>query len=128
MVVNRGSLGEVVVTQTPDKSAQPGQSVTFACKSNTVLYRYEHGTLSKGRYYTSWYFQKAGEVMKLLIYYSDERNSGVSSKFSGGGGHPSSGGNGLDFSLTISGVQAEDAGDYYCLMLHQISGNWVFTQ
>uniref|UniRef100_A0AAR2JI64 Ig-like domain-containing protein n=1 Tax=Pygocentrus nattereri TaxID=42514 RepID=A0AAR2JI64_PYGNA len=123
-----GSLGQVVVTQTAAKSAQPGHSVTIDCKSNTVVYRNEQWTASKGRYYTSWYLQKPGEQPKLLIYYSDERFSGVSSKFSGGGGHPSSGGNGLDFTLTISGVQAEDAGDYYCMTIHQISGSGVFTQ
>ena len=117
-----------MVTQTAAKSAQPGHSVTIDCKANNVVYRNEEVTATKGRYFTFWYFQKPGEVPKLLIYLSDERFSGVSSKFSGGGGHPSSGGNGLDFTLTISGVQAEDAGDYYCLSEHKISGSWVFTQ
>ncbi|KAL6461047.1 hypothetical protein MHYP_G00310130 [Metynnis hypsauchen] len=36
-----GSLGQVVVTQTAAKSAQPGHSVTIDCKSNTVVYRNE---------------------------------------------------------------------------------------
>ncbi|KAL7883245.1 hypothetical protein SRHO_G00009030, partial [Serrasalmus rhombeus] len=120
-----GSLGQVVVTQTAAKSAQPGHSVTIDCKSNTVVYRNEEVTATKGNYFTSWYFQKPGEEPKLLIYLSDERFSGVSSKFSGGGGHPSSGGNGLDFTLTISGVQDEDAGDYYCMTTHEISDSPV---
>uniref|UniRef100_A0A8B9HVK7 Ig-like domain-containing protein n=1 Tax=Astyanax mexicanus TaxID=7994 RepID=A0A8B9HVK7_ASTMX len=115
-----GSMGQVVVTQSAAKLVQLGDSVSIDCKFNTVVYRNEEGTSSKGRYFTSWYLQKAGEKPKLLIYYSDERYSGVSSKFSGGGGHPSSGGNGLDFSLTISGVQPEDAGDYYCQSCHKI--------
>uniref|UniRef100_A0A3B1K326 Ig-like domain-containing protein n=1 Tax=Astyanax mexicanus TaxID=7994 RepID=A0A3B1K326_ASTMX len=96
-------MGQVVVTQSADKLVQLGDSVSIDCKFNTVVYRNEQGKVSKGRYYTSWYLQKAGEEPSL-----------ISSKFSGGGGHPSSGGNGLDFSLTISGVQPEDAGDYYC--------------
>ncbi|KAL6461048.1 hypothetical protein MHYP_G00310140 [Metynnis hypsauchen] len=56
-----GSLGQVVVTQTAAKSAQPGHSVTTDCKSNTVVHRNEQREASKGRYYTSWYFQKPGE-------------------------------------------------------------------
>ncbi|KAG9279469.1 hypothetical protein AMEX_G4992 [Astyanax mexicanus] len=120
-------------TQTPEfLSVEAGKSVSISCT----------GTSGVGDD-MSWYLQKPGEAFKLLIYeasnqpklliyYSDERFSGVSSKFSGGGGHPSSGGNGLDFSLTISGVQPEDAGDYYCMSVHNTGTStnkvWVFTQ
>ncbi|KAG9279470.1 hypothetical protein AMEX_G4993, partial [Astyanax mexicanus] len=114
----------VVVTQSEAKLVQLGDSVSIDCKFNTVVYRNEQGTSSKGRYFTSWYLQKAGEEPKLLIYYSDERFSGVSSKFSGGGE-----GNKIDYTLTITGVQPEDSGVYYCQSQHFLNSTFfVFTE
>uniref|UniRef100_A0A3Q3SW93 Immunoglobulin V-set domain-containing protein n=1 Tax=Mastacembelus armatus TaxID=205130 RepID=A0A3Q3SW93_9TELE len=92
------SVGQnVVVTQPTAKSLQPGQTVTID------LHQY-----SGPQYYLTWYQQKPGEAPKLLIYLTSNRWSGISSRFSGSGE-----GNGIDFTLTISGVQVEDAAVYY---------------
>uniref|UniRef100_A0A3B5MC38 Ig-like domain-containing protein n=1 Tax=Xiphophorus couchianus TaxID=32473 RepID=A0A3B5MC38_9TELE len=109
-----GSDGQnIVVTQPAAKSVQLGQTVIIDCKASVQLTGCNTPCLS-------WYHQKSGEVPKALIYRTSSRFSGISSRFSGSGA-----GNGLDFTLTISGVQAEDAGVYYCQSYH--SGP-VFTQ
>uniref|UniRef100_A0A667WSD0 Ig-like domain-containing protein n=1 Tax=Myripristis murdjan TaxID=586833 RepID=A0A667WSD0_9TELE len=91
------SSGEKTLTQSPgSQSVSPGQTVSIRCKASS-------GVTND----LQWYLQKPGEAPKLLIYNAETRQSGVSSRFSGSG-------YGTDFTLTISGVQAEDAGVYYC--------------
>uniref|UniRef100_A0A3Q1CGB7 Ig-like domain-containing protein n=1 Tax=Amphiprion ocellaris TaxID=80972 RepID=A0A3Q1CGB7_AMPOC len=85
------------LTQSGAVSSALGGSVTISCKTSHNV----HGN------YLSWYQQKDGGVPKLLIYSASTRESGISDRFTGRGSYS-------DFSLTISGVQAEDAAVYYC--------------
>ncbi|EMP26800.1 Ig kappa chain V-IV region B17, partial [Chelonia mydas] len=90
--------GQIVMTQTPESLAvSPGDRVTINCKASS--------SVSSSM---SWYQQKSGQAPKLLIYSASTRPSGVPDRFSGSG-------SGTDFTFTISRVEADDAGDYYCL-------------
>uniref|UniRef100_A0A673HXX4 Ig-like domain-containing protein n=1 Tax=Sinocyclocheilus rhinocerous TaxID=307959 RepID=A0A673HXX4_9TELE len=103
----------ITVTQSPSiTAAQPGQEVRINCKTSSSVYNGD---------YLAWYLQKLGEAPKLLIYRATSRNTGTPSRFSGSGSN-------TDFSLTISGVQTEDTGDYYCQSFHVINSKYVFTQ
>uniref|UniRef100_A0A8C8DF10 Ig-like domain-containing protein n=1 Tax=Oryzias sinensis TaxID=183150 RepID=A0A8C8DF10_9TELE len=108
----------VVVTQPAAKSVQLGLTVSIDCKASQEVY-YSTGS----QYRLSWYHHKSGEAPKALIYGTSYTYSGISSRFSG-----SESGNGIDFTLTISGVQAEDSGVYYCQSEHYINSQYVFTQ
>uniref|UniRef100_A0A8C1UND4 Ig-like domain-containing protein n=1 Tax=Cyprinus carpio TaxID=7962 RepID=A0A8C1UND4_CYPCA len=93
----------VTLTQPEVKNVQQGQTATIECQMDIGI-RYN---------YLAWYQQKPGEAPKLLIYYINTLQTGTPSRFSGSG----TANTGRDFTLTISGVQTEDTGDYYCQSL-----------
>uniref|UniRef100_A0A8C8S6R5 Ig-like domain-containing protein n=1 Tax=Pelusios castaneus TaxID=367368 RepID=A0A8C8S6R5_9SAUR len=103
------SIGLKVLTQTPESLAlSPGDTVTIKCRASESVSSYLH-----------WYQQKSGQAPKLLIYEANKLQFAVPARFSGSG-------SGTDFTLTISGVQAEDAGDYYYYYCQQ-SNNLPLT-
>uniref|UniRef100_A0A7N8YJC5 Ig-like domain-containing protein n=1 Tax=Mastacembelus armatus TaxID=205130 RepID=A0A7N8YJC5_9TELE len=109
--VSSESRGQVTVTQPGAVSSALGGSVTISCKTSWDVY---------GSTYLAWYQQRDGETPKLLIYGSSTRASGTPGRFTGSGSNS-------DFTLTISGVQAEDAAVYYCQSFHSINSQRVFT-
>ena len=91
-----GSLVQAALTQPPSVSANPGQTVQITCS----------GVSSSGD--VGWYQQKVpGGALVTVIYWNDERPSGIPSRFSGSKA-------GSTGTLTITGVQAEDEAVYYC--------------
>ncbi|KAG9331249.1 hypothetical protein JZ751_019571 [Albula glossodonta] len=92
------SRADVILTQSPTvESVSVGGSVTLNCRASSSV-----------NSYLAWYQQKPGESPKLLVYYASNRASGTPARFTGSG-------SGTSYMLKISGVQAEDAGDYYSL-------------
>uniref|UniRef100_UPI0032D6DB3C Antibody (scFv) n=1 Tax=Oryctolagus cuniculus TaxID=9986 RepID=UPI0032D6DB3C len=94
-----GGGSAIDMTQTPSPvSAAVGGTVTINCQASQSVYNSKN---------LAWYQQKPGQPPKLLIYDSSTLASGVSSRFRGSG-------SGTQFTLTISGVQSDDAATYYC--------------
>uniref|UniRef100_A0A669ESY7 Ig-like domain-containing protein n=1 Tax=Oreochromis niloticus TaxID=8128 RepID=A0A669ESY7_ORENI len=93
-------LGQITVTQPGAVSSAAGGTVSIKCTTSQNVYNSNR---------LAWYQQKDGGLPKLLIYSAS--NSGISNRFTGSGSNS-------DFTLTISGVQAQDAAVYYCQSRH----------
>uniref|UniRef100_A0A3Q3NH20 Ig-like domain-containing protein n=1 Tax=Mastacembelus armatus TaxID=205130 RepID=A0A3Q3NH20_9TELE len=102
---------QVTVTQPGAVSSALGGTVTISCKTSQNVDNSNR---------LSWYQQRDGESPKLLIYTASRRASGTPGRFEGRGSNS-------DFTLTMSGVQAEDAAVYYCHSYHYINSKGVFT-
>nr|6MTT_L Chain L, Antibody VRC46.01 Fb light chain [Homo sapiens] len=88
---------DIQMTQSPSSlSASVGDKVTLTCRSSQSISNY-----------LNWYQQTPGKAPKVLIYAASSLQSGVPSRFSGGG-------SGTDFTLSISGLQPEDFATYFC--------------
>uniref|UniRef100_A0A669E992 Ig-like domain-containing protein n=1 Tax=Oreochromis niloticus TaxID=8128 RepID=A0A669E992_ORENI len=109
------SRGQITVTQPGAVSSAVGGSVSIKCRTS------QNVNVWNNKHLLAWYQQKDRASPKLLIYQSSTRASGISVRFRGSGSNS-------DFTLTISGVQAEDAAVYYCQSEHYINSLHVFTQ
>uniref|UniRef100_A0A3Q2DSF2 Ig-like domain-containing protein n=1 Tax=Cyprinodon variegatus TaxID=28743 RepID=A0A3Q2DSF2_CYPVA len=105
--VSSESRGQVTLTQ-----ADLGGSVSISCRTSHNVH---------GSNYLAWYQQKDGQTPKRLIYGASSRDSWTPNRFTGSGSNS-------DFTLTISGAQAEDAAVYFCQGQNNINSQWVFTQ
>nr|AAB05768.1 immunoglobulin heavy and light chain variable region [Mus musculus] len=93
-----GGGSDIVMTQSPSSIyASLGERVTITCKASQDI-----------KSYLGWFQQKPGKSPKTLIYRANRLVDGVPSRFSGSG-------SGQDYSLTISSLEYEDMGIYYCL-------------
>ena len=101
-----GARCDIQLTQPASLSASVGDTVRISCQASQSVSSY-----------LNWYQHKPGQPPKFLIYGATRLQSGVPSRFSGSG-------SGTDFTLTITSLQPEDFGIYYCQ--HGYSNPYTF--
>uniref|UniRef100_A0A8C3SHD2 Ig-like domain-containing protein n=1 Tax=Chelydra serpentina TaxID=8475 RepID=A0A8C3SHD2_CHESE len=103
-----GVHAQPTLTQPASESVALGGTIKLSCTMSS-------GTSISG-YFIYWFQQTAGNPPRKLLYYRDESSkqqaSGVPARFSASKDTSSN----ICY-LTISGIQAEDDADYYCLTL-----------
>nr|6LHP_L Chain L, light chain variable region of Fab 14B10 [Mus musculus] len=77
-------------------SVSLGGRVTITCKASDHINNW-----------LAWYQQKPGNAPRLLISGATSLETGIPSRFSGSG-------SGKDYTLSITSLQTEDVGTYYC--------------
>uniref|UniRef100_A0A4W3IGT0 Ig-like domain-containing protein n=1 Tax=Callorhinchus milii TaxID=7868 RepID=A0A4W3IGT0_CALMI len=95
-----GKPGAFTLTQPPSISSSPGNTVKITCTMSGG---------SIGSHFTSWYQQKPDGAPLFVLYEDSTRGPGIPDRFTGSVDSRSNA-----MHLTISGVQPEDAADYYC--------------
>uniref|UniRef100_A0A8D1NVY4 Ig-like domain-containing protein n=1 Tax=Sus scrofa TaxID=9823 RepID=A0A8D1NVY4_PIG len=95
-----GSWAQAVLTQPPSESGSLGQRVTLSCTGSS-------SNIGSGNT-VNWSQQLPGKAPRTIIDGNSNRPSGVPDQFSGS----KSGSSGT---LTITGLQAEDDAEYYCV-------------
>ncbi|KAI4883612.1 hypothetical protein NFI96_000832 [Prochilodus magdalenae] len=97
---------------------EKGQTVVLSCKTSSHIGRLSDGDCKSC---LAWYYQRDGNTPQVLIHSISSVQSDTPSRFVGSGSD-----HGTEFTLTISEVQTEDAGDYYCQSYHWIESKAVF--
>nr|AFM88488.1 immunoglobulin light chain [Callorhinchus milii] len=95
-----GTTAALTLTQPSSISTSPGNTVTIICTISGATIATE---------YTSWYRQNPGSAPVFVWYELTTRGPGIPDRFTGSKDTSSNA-----MHLTISGVQPEDAADYYC--------------
>ncbi|XP_060539761.1 immunoglobulin kappa light chain-like [Pantherophis guttatus] len=96
-----GTFSQFVLNQPASVSGSPGGTIRITCTTSS-------GTIGSG--HSSWYQQKPSSAPKLLIYADSSRASGIPARFSGSVENSRT-----SAVLSISNLEAEDEGGYFCL-------------
>ncbi|EFB14765.1 hypothetical protein PANDA_011360, partial [Ailuropoda melanoleuca] len=97
-----GSDGEVVMTQTQlSLPVTSGEAASIFCRASQSLL--QGPKCLDGNTYLYWFRQKPGQSPEGLIYKVSNLFPGVPGRFKGSG-------SGIDFTLSISRVEADDVG------------------